>query len=465
MTNNELIVARPVSGVQDGNPATMSHKALRLSFYFLLLVTDCAAITLAFLAAAHIRGDAWISPDGVNLGLLVVPIFLFVSINRSAYSIGSLESFSESIRRPLTALFVTMLMVLMLGFFAKAGLSISRLAFSSAIAMSAGLLVVGRFSVIRLSRKIVNGSFRDELLILDDVDIQYQPGARVMDAKAEGLVPDMQDPVMLARIAQRIGAFDRIIIACSAEKEFAWSLLLKGSGISGEFIMHQNHMVGAIGINTFQSYDTMVVSRGALSLTNQVKKRVFDLVLTIPVLIFLAPFFLAVAIAIRLETPGSVLFFQRRVGQGNRLFHIIKFRSMRTETSDGAGSQSTVRDDQRITRVGRLIRKTSIDELPQLINVLRGDMSLVGPRPHALGSLAGDQLFWEVNERYWMRHALKPGITGLAQIRGFRGATHHRQDLEDRLQSDLEYLSGWRLWRDVTILLGTARVLLHRNAY
>ena len=249
------------------------------------------------------------------------------------------------------------------------------------------------------------------------------------------------------------------------DRQAAWSLLLKGSGISGEFVMHQSHMAGAIGISTFQNYDTMVVSRGALSLSNQIKKRAFDLVLTIPVLIFLAPLLLAVAIAIRVESSGGVFFFQRRVGQGNRPFHIIKFRSMRTEMSDGAGSQSTARDDQRITGVGRFIRKTSIDELPQLINVLRGDMSLVGPRPHALGSLAGDQLFWEVNEEYWVRHALKPGITGLAQVRGFRGATHHRQDLEDRLQSDLEYLSGWRLWRDVTILLGTARVLLHHNAY
>jgi lipopolysaccharide/colanic/teichoic acid biosynthesis glycosyltransferase len=129
------------------------------------------------------------------------------------------------------------------------------------------------------------------------------------------------------------------------------------------------------------------------------------------------------------------------------------------------GNQSASRDDDRVTRVGRFLRSTSIDELPQLINVLLGSMSVVGPRPHALGSLAGDQLFWHVDERYWHRHALKPGITGLAQIRGFRGATHTREHLTSRLQADLEYMSGWSLWRDVSIVLSTAKVLVHPDAY
>ena len=117
------------------------------------------------------------------------------------------------------------------------------------------------------------------------------------------------------------------------------------------------------------------------------------------------------------------------------------------------------------TRVGRWIRATSIDELPQLANVVVGDMSLVGPRPHALGSQAGAKLFWEVDDRYWQRHSLKPGLTGLAQVRGFRGATGEENDLTSRLQSDLEYLEGWTIWRDLAILFATLRVLVHRNAY
>ena len=211
--------------------------------------------------------------------------------------------------------------------------------------------------------------------------------------------------------------------------------------------------------------DTLVVSRGALSFVNRAKKRGFDLAVTVPLIILLSPLLSIVAVAIKLDSPGPVLFRQKRVGQANRIFSIYKFRSMCTDHSDDNGDASTQPDDKRVTRVGRLIRKTSIDELPQLLNVLRSEMSVVGPRPHALGSLAGDKLFWEINRQYWLRHALKPGITGLAQIRGFRGATHEQVDLEMRLQSDLEYLQGWRLWRDITILFGTVRVLIHPNAY
>ena len=107
----------------------------------------------------------------------------------------------------------------------------------------------------------------------------------------------------------------------------------------------------------------------------------------------------------------------------------------------------------------------SIDGLPQLFNVLRGDMGLVGPRPHALGSLAGNDLFWKASKQYWLRHALKPGITGLAQIRGFRGATHEVDDLEQRVRCDLEYLTNWSIGLDIMILIKTFRVVVHKNAY
>lgn len=111
------------------------------------------------------------------------------------------------------------------------------------------------------------------------------------------------------------------------------------------------------------------------------------------------------------------------------------------------------------------MRRTSIDELPQLLNVLKGDMSIVGPRPHAIGSQANNKYFWEVDRMYWQRHSLKPGLTGLAQVRGHRGATEVEKDLTDRLQSDLEYIAGWSLRRDIGIVLRTVMVLKHDNAY
>ena len=198
---------------------------------------------------------------------------------------------------------------------------------------------------------------------------------------------------------------------------------------------------------------------------NRLQKRGLDLIVASVALIFLSPLLLLVAFAIKMDSSGPVLFRQVRVGQGNRQFRIFKFRSMRVESNDAKGDRSTGREDDRVTRVGRLIRRTSIDGLPQLFNVLRGEMSMVGPRPHALGSLAGDALFWRVSNHYWLRHALKPGITGLAQIRGFRGATDKKEDLEKRLRCDLEYLSNWSIGLDVMILVKTLPVVIHKNAF
>src|SRR3546814_9838755 len=193
---------------------------------------------------------------------------------------------------------------------------------------------------------------------------------------------------------------------------------------------------------------TLVVSWGPRNRANRVKKRALDLAVTIPALVALAPLLALVAIAIKLDSRGPVFFRQERMGRGNRIFQILKFRSMRVEATDATGTRSASRDDDRITRVGRFIRKTSIDELPQLFNVLLGEMSLDGPRPHALGSTAGNELFWRVDRPYWHRHALKPGITGHAPIRGFRGATNTKRDIVKRLDSALAYQRGWSLKRD-----------------
>ncbi|MBO9518199.1 MAG: sugar transferase [Porphyrobacter sp.] len=209
----------------------------------------------------------------------------------------------------------------------------------------------------------------------------------------------------------------------------------------------------------------MVVASGPLGRPDQIVKRGFDLTFTVAALFILAPVLAVIACAIKLDSEGPVLFRQARVGWGNALFTVFKFRTMRIEVCDADGTVSASQDDDRVTRVGNFLRRTSLDELPQLFNVLLGSMSLVGPRPHALGSLAGQDLFWDVDERYWHRHALKPGITGLAQVRGFRGATREPADLTRRLQADLEYISGWTIGRDVQILMRTALVVVHPNAY
>jgi lipopolysaccharide/colanic/teichoic acid biosynthesis glycosyltransferase len=204
---------------------------------------------------------------------------------------------------------------------------------------------------------------------------------------------------------------------------------------------------------------------GGLSRPDRVLKRAIDLTVVMLALPIALPIMLIVAIAVKIDSPGPVFFIQRRVGRGNGLFHIVKFRTMRRELTDRHGGRSTARGDLRLTRLGRLLRNTSLDELPQTFNVLAGHMSIVGPRPHALASTADSLLFWDIEQRYWERHVVKPGMTGLAQVRGYRGATLSRMDLSNRLEADLEYLATWSMWRDIKIIFLTFRVLIHRNAF
>lgn len=168
-------------------------------------------------------------------------------------------------------------------------------------------------------------------------------------------------------------------------------------------------------------------------------------------LLFLSPFLLLVAILIRLESKGPALFCQRRTGYNGREFKIYKFRSMRVAEDGDVIKQATLGDD-RITAIGAFLRKSSIDELPQLLNVLKGDMSLVGPRPHAL---AHDRYYTTVIPEYEMRFMVRPGITGLAQVLGHRGATPDVESMAARIEQDVEYIRRWSFMLDVQILWRT----------
>jgi polysaccharide biosynthesis protein PslA len=195
-------------------------------------------------------------------------------------------------------------------------------------------------------------------------------------------------------------------------------------------------------------------------------KRVEDVLLGVLALIAFALPMLLIALAIRLDSPGPILFRQTRTGRHERSFAMLKFRTMHHELQDLEAAQQTTRDDQRVTRLGALLRRTSLDELPQLFNVLRGDMALVGPRPHAPGTRAAGRLFHEVVPHYAARHRVRPGLTGLAQVRGLRGETDTEEKLERRVESDLEYIERWSVGLDLLIVLRTAvAVLRMKNAY
>jgi len=185
-------------------------------------------------------------------------------------------------------------------------------------------------------------------------------------------------------------------------------------------------------------------------------KRAEDLIVAVAALVFLAPAMVAVAIAIKLDSPGPIFFRQRRYGFNNDLIAIWKFRTMYQELTDKDARVLTTPNDPRVTRVGRVIRKYSLDELPQLFNVLTGEMSIVGPRPHAIQAKADGRLYAEVVPRYAARHRVKPGITGWAQVNGWRGVTDTVEKIEKRVEYDLYYVENWSLWLDVKIITRTA---------
>lgn len=184
-------------------------------------------------------------------------------------------------------------------------------------------------------------------------------------------------------------------------------------------------------------------------------KRGVDIVVSLGALILLAPLLLSVALLIRLDSPGPVLFSQYRWGRDCRKIKVYKFRSMQADRCDVTGIAQTVHNDPRVTRVGAVLRRTNIDELPQLFNVLKGDMSLVGPRCHAIGMLAAGRPYEELVPHYHQRHRVRPGLTGLAQMRGLRGPTERGARARARIACDLFYIDNFSIWLDFKIILGT----------
>lgn len=456
----------PVSQRRGPKRTPMRRETLRIGLIGLTVVLDCVALVAAFELVSVIRQFDWLSPGGVSLLVVALPAYVYFGAVGSSFSSTTIDRLSTSFAGALRALMCALLVLIVCAFFAKFSMKISRSSLTYAAFLSAVTLLVSRAIVVWIVRWRFKGRLSDRLLIADRRPDELPRDVDLLDLSEVRLRPDLYSPAQMAEISERIQRYDAVYLQCENEHEReGWITTLKASGVACEIVVPAKVLHAAVGVGRLGGADTLILSRGPLSLGSRVKKRLFDLVVAGALLLFLAPLMIIVAILIRLESPGPALFTQARIGQANRPFRIYKFRSMRQAAADPDGNRSTERDDERVTKIGAFIRRTSIDELPQLFNVVLGNMSLVGPRPHAVGSRAGEQLFWEVSENYWLRHALKPGITGLAQINGYRGTTHRRDDLEARLRYDLLYLQSWSLWNDVVIMLATAKVVSHANAY
>lgn len=378
----------------------------------------------------------------------------------------------------------------LLGFMMKISEAFSRIWFVGWLAAGLGLIILLRFILARLFRRwarngtmerralIVGGGKTAESLIRS---LERQP---FNDIRICGIFDDRDDsrsPPIVAGYPKlgtvdeliefaRIARIDMLIVSLPLTAELRLLSMLKQLWVLPVDIRlsaHSNQLHFRPRSYSFIGAVPMLdIFDKPINDWDSVAKRAFDIVFSVLGIIVTSPIMMATAIAIKLESKGPILFRQRRHGFNNEFIEVLKFRSMYTEQCDPSARNAVTKDDPRVTRVGKFIRKTSIDELPQFFNALRGDLSLVGPRPHAITAQSHNRLYNEVVDGYFARHRVKPGVTGWAQINGWRGEIDSDVKIKTRTEFDLYYIENWSLLLDLKILLLTPIKLMNtENAY
>lgn len=293
-------------------------------------------------------------------------------------------------------------------------------------------------------------------------DIALAPSGRaeamrnraMQERSVHALCGDLQD--LLGEIRRE--HVDAVIVAPAPGEESPGIAVDRLRQAAADIYLHLDIPEMAGGQSAFEKIGgvpLLLAERRPLCGWRGIAKAVEDRVFAAFALLLIAPLLGLIAILIKLDSPGPVLFRQKRYGLNNRLIEVLKFRTMRHDMCDQTASQLTRRNDPRVTRIGHFLRRTSLDELPQFINVLLGEMSVVGPRPHATAAKAAGLLYQEAVPNYDCRHRMKPGITGLAQVSGWRGETETLDQIRKRVEHDIHYIENWSLVMDAQIILRT----------
>ena len=376
------------------------------------------------------------------LALLSLALFLFLMKTGQYFSRGTLIVFG------LSGFFILLISRIWVSSALKAALARGAVAGDRAITIADPEAVMG-LSQAKILQK--SGAREIKRLLLPSLNsLDYSDGLRLIDRAVQ---------------FAKSNSIDCILLALHWSDEYRRNLIcerLQVLPISVRLLPDQNIESIFSRTDRLGSEFAIEIQRAPLSPGELAVKRILDVVLAGGLLIALLPFLLLVSILIKLESPGPVIFRQRRQGFNGRQFTIFKFRSMKV-LEDGRIIHQACQNDTRVTRIGRFLRATSIDELPQLINVIHGQMSLVGPRPHAL---AHDDDYSMRIANYAYRQHVKPGVTGWAQVNGFRGETSTLALMEQRVAHDLWYVTNWSFWLDLRIITRTVfEVLRGRNAY
>ena len=431
------------------------------------VAVDVAMIGAAAATGAVVRFGSLEAGNPVELLAIIVPVYLLASLACGAHQLDALKSGAQSLTKAAFSLLISAAILSAAAFVFKAGALMSRIETIVLFASAAAYLSVGRVFGSQLIKALKDAIDPTTLVLTDDgAPAGAGPSKTVIDVRAREWRPHVNDPGFLNEVFTAIRNCDRIVLSfAETDERRSWAELMRLMGVHAEIVEPELAKSLPLGIGIWGEYPTLIVARGPLTFAERITKRAFDLAVIIALAPVVIPVIAALAVMIKLESPGPAFFLQERVGRNNRRYLCYKMRTMRADRLDSSGHRSASRADDRVTKIGRLLRSTSLDELPQLWNVFLGEMSLVGPRPHALGSTAEGLFFWDAVQDYWSRHSVKPGLTGLAQIRGLRGATQSREEIELRVASDLEYINSWSVWLDFRILIKTIMVIVHRNAY
>ena len=478
------LTARPQSGRLLRTWAVLSRGTFSGAIFLIdaaLIVAMSCLTGIAYHLVVY--GDSGDIGSYVQLGMLAASIFTISNIFRGEYRLPNFFTFKPHGRRTIQLWNVTLICLLMLGFLARISVDYSRgwiVLFY--VATLAGLMVQ-RFIIVRVTAlaRAAGLVFAQRIFLIGTgahvgaFVSRYEPwmlginivGCRFLTPVASTAPAEMRRAVLDRDLAEAIASV-RSLEPDAIYLMMPWSATETIEHCAETFLtlpveIHLGpeqilHKFDEVELSKLGPLASLQLTRLPLSRAEVVVKRVFDLVFAAAGLIMLTPLIIFVAALIALQGDGPVFFAQRRYGFNQKPFRIIKFRTMRTQ-DDGAVVPQATRDDPRLTRIGRLLRRWNIDEIPQLFNVLTGDMSLVGPRPHALSH---DHDYAQRIALYARRHNVKPGITGWAQINGYRGETDTDEKMRKRVECDLFYIDNWSLWLDLKII---ARTVLSPTAY
>jgi Undecaprenyl-phosphate glucose phosphotransferase len=489
----EILASREVRPGQSKNSTGFRLSKFRFPYaaiQYSLALADAVLIVLASLVGnwcyqIFANGTAGNVEMLVGAGLIAALLYGLTAQSVGFYQIATIFSVRRDDGQIFLQWSLVCLMLTLLAFLMKAGADFSRASIVCFAVLALGLILASRrlakrMIVSALSHGLVSGrralviGSRDELEALDADGLLSRFGlfevdriALASDKQMSLSIPsDETESLETAIVVARQRGADEIVLALPWSDTRKLELIrdrLRASPLPVELL--PDRRIRSLARNpafTLKKSLSIEIQRSPLNRLEQFSKRVLDIVGATVALVVLAPLMVLTAVAIKLESPGPILFRQRRNGFNVHPFAIFKFRTMNV-MEDGGNVVQAKRHDPRVTRIGRVLRRSSIDELPQLFNVLRGEMSLIGPRPHAL---AHDIQYARLLSDYAFRNHVKPGITGWAQIHGYRGETAGVDQMKRRIDFDLWYINNWSLILDLQILCRTCvEVTRQRNAY